>query len=274
MSDNFNIHSEDHEHGVGMNKMTDEINKCRKSTCWASARLSPKATKILKQYVFGNGIQNESAGRLKLEKEGDSSYIINCDKIIDGDAAEVSQIKTPYNWHSHPLSAYEQHNCDIGWPSRDDFVTFMDGFISYDTSFHLVASKEGVYVLKINPCIIKKLAEFGDKITDKDKFIDKFDQWCDDHINISKQDVQINRGVPKYKMPKHQKSGSIKSIDDYLNFIRRVKCNEINCGKSSLQLKKPPFDIELIPWSVLENGTYAFKFSNKKDIGKCSISGG
>jgi len=46
-----------------------------------------------------------------------------------------------YNFHTHPEDAYVSINCDPGWPSLDDYKTFLYGIKNFGTIFHLVVIK-------------------------------------------------------------------------------------------------------------------------------------
>ena len=51
-------------------------------------------------------------------------YNIYFHKKVDSELESVDVIDTRYNFHTHPKEAYINHNCDLGWPSTDDLITF------------------------------------------------------------------------------------------------------------------------------------------------------
>ena len=253
------------------------MDKCRKSMCNAIAKFDKNMINILKQYIPKHmGYENEVAGPLYLEHEHNNTYIVKINKnsVNEGNGKEVDQINSRYNFHSHPEAAYILYNCDIGWPSRDDFVTFLDGFFKDDTLFHLVASVEGIYILKVNPCIQEAIKKYYNTCKSREKFIDEIDQWVEDHINISKQNVKINSGVGKTLLPRKYKNyisdtddGLIKTPQQYIDFVRNVDCQYI--GKFKPYESMPLFDIEFIEWNQATTTSFVFTQPNKNN--KCII---
>ena len=142
----------------------------------------------------------------------------------------------------------------MGWPSRDDYTTFLDGFFKFDTTFHIVVTVEGIYILNINPCIIKKLKNHYDTISDSDtdKFVDCVDEWADDYINISKTGLTREHGL-------EAPDGTV-IRDEYLyvEFVNNQICKKITCkGKKdcSIKINYPLFHIEFREWpkSIIKN---------------------
>jgi len=208
-----------------------------------------------------------------------SVYQIDVDSkgVKGGNSKEVDAIATKYNFHSHPEAAYMAHNCELGWPSRDDYITFLDGFFKFTTTFHIIASKEGLYILKINPCAIKKLKEFyaGLSQDNQEKFINNVDDWADKFINISKS------GLTRAKGKRAPTGELIKTEAEYIEFVNNTVCNKIKCNDmmdspSSLELSMPIFDIGYISWEDAssqqdnEKGTFTFTVEKTKS-GKCKI---
>jgi hypothetical protein len=252
-----------------------DISDCRQndSFCNASGVLCDTTVIKLQSFIPANqGNTDEVAGPLILEKISEQynklpSYkiIMNIDDVVGGNGSEVDAIETKYNFHSHPEAAYIAHNCELGWPSRDDYITFLDGFFKYDTTFHIIASQEGVYILKINPCAITRLKEFYKLQKDKEKFIDNVDYWADEYINISKIGFKRKNGV------KAPKTGQlIKSPREYVQFVNNVICNKIKCKENVLELNVPMFDIEFIDWKNASKKPFVFTV-NKNKNGKCNL---
>ena len=272
------------ENNIGRIAKIDNMDSCRKNMCNSYGILPKETLTELHRYIpLEEGYTNEVAGPLYLEKlNGDNVYAIkvNPEHVNMGDEKEVDKISSHYNFHSHPQAAYINHQCDIGWPSRDDYVTFLDGFFKDNTLFHLVVTVEGIYVLKINPCIQDELIKYYNGLKNnsrKDQFIHDVDNWADDNINISKERVKIASGVPThllprrlrhYKVPEHSSGGLIRTPKQYIDFIRSVECDKIN--KFTLDVPKPLFDVEFISWEDAKHGK-KFTFSKLKQGNTCSV---
>ena len=65
--------------------------------------------------------------------------IIKLENFKNGGKVEAEVVESRYNFHTHPISAYTQFNCDLGWPSLDDFWIFITSTIENrnQTVFHL-----------------------------------------------------------------------------------------------------------------------------------------
>ena len=129
--------------------------------CILQAKLSKKAIKYLKSVskigstINRDGIitQKEIAGRLVVGVvRDDLVYELDVDRasIVYGEEEQVDLISGLYNFHSHPLEAYDRHKQTIGWPSAQDYLIFFESSLIYDTILHIVASVEGFYVLSLS----------------------------------------------------------------------------------------------------------------------------
>lgn len=258
-------------------RSTTEIDNCRSNSmsCNGYAIINKENVDKLYSYIpLNDHNKNEVAGPLKLRDTNKShnglklyEIIIDDRNVKGGDNNEVDAVETKYNFHSHPEAAYIAHNCELGWPSRDDYITFLDGFFKSDTTFHIISTKEGIYILKINPCCIKKLKDFYKALSteDKEKFIDNVDNWADEFINISKVGLKIKTGV---KAPKT--GDTIKTPKQYVDFINNVICDKIKLKKDELLCNMPIFDIEYISWK--DSTTKPFIFTRLKNTyGKCNM---
>jgi len=255
------------------------VKDCRSHqlSCNAVAMFTPESLEKLYSFVpLNDSNKNEVAGPLKIVNSGAKHkyqnatiYKVTVDEnsIQGGNDKEVDAIPTKYNFHSHPEAAYVAHDCELGWPSRDDYITFLDGFFKSDTTFHVISTKEGLYILKVNPCCIKKLKDYYKKLSsaDKETFIDNVDNWADEFINISKVGLKRNKGKAA------PKTGEIiKSPDQYVDFINNVVCDKIKTNESSIELDMPLFDIEYMNWNNAKDSTFIFtRLRNNK--GKCTF---
>jgi hypothetical protein len=259
-------------------RATSNVKDCRSKAnmCNSIGSFTPESLKILHSFVpLNDNNKNEVAGPIELLDSGKKhkyhhttiyKIVVDKTKVQGGNDKEVDAIATKYNFHSHPEAAYVAHDCELGWPSRDDYVTFLDGFFKSDTTFHVITTKEGLYILKINPCCIVKLKQYYKNLParDKETFIDNVDNWADEFINISKVGLKLSKGKTA------PKTGElIKTPEQYVDFINNVECDKIKTNKTTLDLDMPIFDIEFIDWNDAKNAT--FMFTRVKQNGRCSV---
>ena len=100
----------------------------------------------------------------ELKKDHEISGVIYCDddnKIIGinktkGNADSVYTPNHVINFHTHPISAYNNGKTVWGWPSGEDIRESIK-FALAGNKAHLVFSVEGLYTIQISPCKIKKM---------------------------------------------------------------------------------------------------------------------
>jgi hypothetical protein len=130
------------------------------NSCKLHVKLSEKAINYLQSVSMigstmnrdGAITQKEIAGRLVVGNIGDDlTHYLDVDRssIVHGNEEEVQIIDGLYNFHSHPVEAYDRHNKKYGWPSSQDYIGFFGASISYDTILHIVSSIEGFYVISL-----------------------------------------------------------------------------------------------------------------------------
>jgi hypothetical protein len=81
-----------------------------------------------------------------------------------GDADSVYTPNNVINFHTHPISAYKQGETVWGWPSGEDIRESIKFGLSGNKA-HIVFSVEGLYIIQVNSCILKKLKEFKKYMT-------------------------------------------------------------------------------------------------------------
>ena len=106
----------------------------------------------------------------ELHKNYEISGVIHCDnsnkvvgmKTEKGSADSVYTPNNVINFHTHPISAYNQGDTVWGWPSGEDIRETIK-FSLAGNKAHLVFSVEGLYTIQISPCKIRKMKELDDK---------------------------------------------------------------------------------------------------------------
>jgi len=105
----------------------------------------------------------------ELVKNHEISGIIYCNnnnEVIGvnktkGNADSVYTPNHTINFHTHPISAYNEGRTVWGWPSGEDIRETIK-FALAGNKAHLVFSVEGLYTIQISPCKIKKMKELLD----------------------------------------------------------------------------------------------------------------
>jgi hypothetical protein len=100
----------------------------------------------------------------ELTQKYEISGIINCNetnKVIGfsknkGDKDSVYTPNHVINFHTHPISAYNEGNTVWGWPSGEDIRETIK-FALAGNKAHIVFTVEGLYVIQVNSCKLNKL---------------------------------------------------------------------------------------------------------------------
>jgi hypothetical protein len=105
-------------------------------------------------------IESEKNGFIHVVKLADSeSYRFGGDE-------NVKVKKDRYNFHTHPESAYIEHNVSNGWPSMADFRGYWN--FRGDTIFHSVIAREGVYIISLSDGELKTFVDSTHDINKND----------------------------------------------------------------------------------------------------------
>ena len=104
-----------------------------------------------------------------LQNGHETSGVIQCDnnnkvvgmKTEKGSADSVHTSNNVINFHTHPISAYNQGHTVWGWPSGEDIRETIK-FSLAGNKAHLVFSVEGLYTIQVSPCKIRKMKELLD----------------------------------------------------------------------------------------------------------------
>jgi len=149
--------------------------------CKSVFKIHPPTLKFLKNLCLGNV---EKSGILNIREGGPKNlYIVDVDhgSIVRGSIDGVNVVAGFYNFHSHPITAYQKHKAILGWPSVEDYSGFLFCTKKYNTIFHIVVSLEGIYILSLS-------REWCSK-KNKPKNIDKF---IENNYNYFPHDINEN----------------------------------------------------------------------------------
>jgi hypothetical protein len=90
----------------------------------------------------------------------DSNVVVGVNKT-KGNADSVYTPNNVINFHTHPISAYNNGKTVWGWPSGEDIRETIK-FSLAGNKAHLVFSVEGLYTIQVSPCKIRKMKELLD----------------------------------------------------------------------------------------------------------------
>ena len=86
-------------------------------------------------------------------------------RTIDTNKGDKDSVYTPnnvINYHTHPVSCYRDAKTSFGSPSGEDYRETVKFALSGNKA-HIVFTVEGLYIIQLNPCKIKKLKELTDR---------------------------------------------------------------------------------------------------------------
>ena len=117
----------------------------------------------LKLHIPIDLINNKIYPKLLEKNEVAGVFHILNDKIIDADIKEGDEgsVYTPnniINYHTHPINAYNNADTAFGSPSGEDYRETIK-FALAGNKAHIVFTVEGLYIIQISPCKIKKIKE-------------------------------------------------------------------------------------------------------------------
>lgn len=123
--------------------------------CMLKAKFSKRTQKFFEQLWktggIKNGQQHEVAGNMSAKLVGDTHVMeYNEDTVKRGKETGVDIIDGAFNYHSHPEQAYEKYKVKYAWPSKQDYIGFLYAIIEDDTIFHVVVTREGIYLLSLS----------------------------------------------------------------------------------------------------------------------------
>jgi len=101
-------------------------------------------------------LPNEVAGTITF---GDNNKVNGISKN-NGSADSVYTPNHVINYHTHPISAYNNAKTVWGWPSGEDVRETIKFALSGNKA-HLVFTVEGLYTIQVSPCKVKKLKELS-----------------------------------------------------------------------------------------------------------------
>jgi hypothetical protein len=91
------------------------------------------------------------------------SDILTGVKKNKGSSTSVSTPNGTINYHTHPISAYNQGQTVWGWPSGEDIRESIK-FALKGNRAHMVCSAEGLYTIQVSPCKVRKLRKLNDTL--------------------------------------------------------------------------------------------------------------
>jgi hypothetical protein len=96
-------------------------------------------------------------------KSGTCNKQLTKHKIFKGEGSSVYTPNGIINFHTHPNSCYEAEDAVFGWPSGEDMAQVMR-FAKSGNLIHIVFSREGAYVIKVNKILKREDIRILEKI--------------------------------------------------------------------------------------------------------------
>jgi hypothetical protein len=135
------------------------INEFRKykTFCGLKLKFDKKTIKFLRKLPLGGRTKNKNGSITQKEIAG-ALYInqvknkisIHDKSVTIGKEEGVDVTNASFNFHSHPKEAYINHNTDIGYPSSQDYLGYLESYLNSGTIFHAVSTLEGLYIMSIH----------------------------------------------------------------------------------------------------------------------------
>jgi hypothetical protein len=139
--------------------------------CRQYVYMDPQMASCLQTYQRNPIVEYGGVLSIVPSKVKDDIHILVPSQLVRGESSTVDVPVSTINFHTHPESCYNTFGCDSGWPSAPDSYYILRNF--NDILAHLVITREGFYIIKVNPdaqAIMKsitdnvKLAKLADYI--------------------------------------------------------------------------------------------------------------
>lgn len=230
--------------------LMQEYNKGDVTPCKATGVFNKNLLDTVYNQIM-NPKSGEISGKLKIDEvvdfRNDIVFEVNLDNFKKGDKVEAEVVESRYNFHTHPISAYTQFNCDLGWPSVDDYWIFVTSTIDNKNPsvFHFVCTKEGIYVLSIPKQSINKLQSLKDRKDLKEIVgTDETDgglirDYILKNLEVEKSNFKMDTGIRKNGI-------NITDVKSYINFIKKAQNFEIMHNNTLLSF--PLIEIQFFDW--------------------------
>jgi hypothetical protein len=182
------------------------------------------------------------------------SGVINCDNFdkvshVDKHKGDSDSVYTPnnvINFHTHPISAYNQGDTVWGWPSGEDIRETIK-FAFNGNKAHLVFTVEGLYTIQVSPCKIRKMKEL---LTDSERGILIF------MIEEYFKSTHNFRPIPEVN--KLAKKNIMINPYSFVHFINTFDLNNLLSTAEKTHISVPSEDIS----SIGHSGIHSEKFGN------------
>ena len=227
-------------------------------SCQVKITIPITTVKYLKKLVYESKNKIEKSGELYLDgllyNSNEVIFNLKIDKktVTKGNQKEADMVMSTYNFHTHPKAAYTYYNCDLGWPSLDDYLTYLYTLINFGTIFHIISTLEGLYVISISKSNVHKIFNIDYKKFDTE--LEPLIQKC---YQLDKNNVKLPEGTHVDGF------GNIKSGEDYSRYANQIKCGKYN----------NLFSVNFSSWDNLSNPNLLtfFKIHYPKKDGNCAL---
>ena len=258
--------------------MIREYSKGEQEPCEALVTFNKEDFTNIHNSILGTS-SNEISGKLNIceqtiytkgNKQMPVFVVCVKDKGVGSDR-DCDMVESRYNFHTHPTNAYKIYNCELGWPSCDDYIIFATSTAEkkIPTLFHLVCTVEGIYALTVPKQSIQHLQDFKDLFNDIVDIETIFTEYIKKNLNVSKKDFNTKDGV-------YVGDFCIKTVKDYIRFINDIIkpfCYSCDDKEFSFRL----VEIKFFDWNnnrnlgILDNNIILFNYFFPKIKGNCFL---
>lgn len=136
-------------------------------------------------------------GAISDDKDMVHDLVLPTQGVTFGGGESVSCEIKLVTYHSHPEEAYLNHNVELGCPSLQDYLTFLNAASKVVVIMTIVVTKEGLYILSIPKGNIESETHKFDK--DEIKTVIEDSGYCDKSKCKNAKDHALKMSNLKYK---------------------------------------------------------------------------
>ena len=138
--------------------------------CKARFRVKPEFHRQIRKFTYD---KFEHGGNVVFDFK---NQVLTPGDEAHGEYASVDLSRGVVDWHTHPRSCLNDDMCALGLPSPTDLANVALEMV-FGTVAHMVYSKEGTYVLQIDPKILNHISQSKQAVKEYQRFLlKKFEQ--------------------------------------------------------------------------------------------------
>ena len=103
-----------------------------------------------RKIVFNHDTEIAGALKIRSKKDNNGVYVVNADYSSAGSLQDSDTESSLITFHTHQVKAYTNHGVVVGWPSSQDYISFLEMVAESQALYHLIFTVEGIYVLSVS----------------------------------------------------------------------------------------------------------------------------